>query len=362
MATSSNNKQAKSDRDLLMAAINKNQVTFSQVAKTAEALSNGNLKIKLDSSSKMVIIQYLNKKVAIELNTLRLNGFKYLNNILIDDILTKVELDDIYKTLESVQQELLNKADKEHTHEITDIVGVDRIVTKDDVQPFIINSMPEFLKVDMMTDTHIAFRLVNDDPYRWKKVVISLKNGGSTMGTYSCYTYVYAKGKVTTEWLYEQTVFAYGDLYTFGLVYRYKPTHSLYVDFEDVGSGPISITKVDSSSTIPSNSLLTYEAANNMLVNKDYVPLGLNVEGLTSSDDVIIRNKRSNVAGVFTVRYGGNKFRCVYDIRLKKFVFMFLDDTEYLGKPVEIAFNSTENIVYKNNVYGTTEGTMPVQY
>ena len=49
--------------DLLIAALNKNQVTFSQIAKIAEELSSGNLKMKLDSSGKMVIIQYLNKKV-----------------------------------------------------------------------------------------------------------------------------------------------------------------------------------------------------------------------------------------------------------------------------------------------------------
>ena len=110
--------------DLLIAALNKNQVTFSQIAKIAEELSSGNLKMKLDSSGKMVIIQYLNKKVTIELNTLRLNGFKYLNNILIDDILTKGELDDIYKTLEEVQEALLNKADKEHTHNAADIVDL----------------------------------------------------------------------------------------------------------------------------------------------------------------------------------------------------------------------------------------------
>lgn len=40
--------------DLLMPALNKNQATFAQVSKSAETLSNGNLKLKLDSSGKMV--------------------------------------------------------------------------------------------------------------------------------------------------------------------------------------------------------------------------------------------------------------------------------------------------------------------
>ena len=121
-----NSNMMKNIDDLLIAALNKNQVTFAQVAKSAEILSNGNLKLKLDSSGKMVIIQYLDRKVMIELNTLRLNGFKYLNDILIDDILTKVELEEVYRILDEVQQTLLNKADKDHTHtceDITDLQG-----------------------------------------------------------------------------------------------------------------------------------------------------------------------------------------------------------------------------------------------
>ena len=105
------------NRDLLIAALNKNQVTFAQIAKMAESISNGSLKLKLDGGGKAFVFEYLNKHVVLELNNLRLHGLKYLNDILIDDILTKVELDEVYSILEKVQEELLNKADKDHNHD-----------------------------------------------------------------------------------------------------------------------------------------------------------------------------------------------------------------------------------------------------
>ena len=108
-------------RDLLTAALNKNQVTFSQVAKTAEQLSNGALKLKTDPMNKEFVFEYMNKKAYIDLNALRIGGLKYLNNILIDSILTTVELDEVYKIIDQVKGELLNKADKVHTHSISDV-------------------------------------------------------------------------------------------------------------------------------------------------------------------------------------------------------------------------------------------------
>ena len=117
-------KKVEINRDLLIAALNKNQVSFAQIAKSAESISSGSLKLKLDSGGKVFVFEYLNKKVVLEMNTLRLKGLKYLNDILIDDILTKGELDEVYRILEQVQEELLNKADKEHTHEISDVNGL----------------------------------------------------------------------------------------------------------------------------------------------------------------------------------------------------------------------------------------------
>ena len=112
------------NRDLLIAALNKNQVTFAQIAKSAESISNGSLKLKLDSGGKVFVFEYLNKQVVLNLNQLKLNGLKYLNDILIDDILTTVELDDVYRILNEVQESLLNKADKEHTHELDDVYRI----------------------------------------------------------------------------------------------------------------------------------------------------------------------------------------------------------------------------------------------
>lgn len=117
------------DRDLLIAALNKNQVTFAQIAKTAESISNGTLKLKLDSSGKLFIFEYLGKKVCLEMNSLKLRGLEYLNDILISDIMTKSDLTDIYNILDQVQEDLLNKADKEHGHSITEVEGLTEELT-----------------------------------------------------------------------------------------------------------------------------------------------------------------------------------------------------------------------------------------
>lgn len=121
MSQSNLAKTVSDNRDLLIAALNKNQVTFAQIAKSAESISNGSLKLRLDGGGKVFVFEYLGKKVVLEMNNLRLRGLKYLNDILIDDILTKGQLDEVYRILEQVQEELLNKADKEHTHEISDV-------------------------------------------------------------------------------------------------------------------------------------------------------------------------------------------------------------------------------------------------
>ena len=109
------------DRDLLIAALNKNQVTYSQVSKIAEELINGVLKLKTLPMEKEFVFEYMNKKVYIDLNALRIGGLKYLNNILIDDILTTDELNEVYKILDQLKNELLNKADKIHKHDIADV-------------------------------------------------------------------------------------------------------------------------------------------------------------------------------------------------------------------------------------------------
>ena len=104
-------------RDLLIAALNKNQVTFAQIAKTAESISNGQLKLKLDGGGKVFVFEYLNKHIILDLTSLKLHGLKYLNDIVVDDILTKVELEEVYSILKQVQDELLTKADKDHNHD-----------------------------------------------------------------------------------------------------------------------------------------------------------------------------------------------------------------------------------------------------
>ena len=116
------------DRDLLIAALNKNQVTYSQVSKIAEELINGVLKLKTLPMEKEFVFEYMNKKVYIDLNALRIGGLKYLNNILIDDILTTVELNEVYKILDQLKNELLNKADKIHKHDIADVNNLQSVL------------------------------------------------------------------------------------------------------------------------------------------------------------------------------------------------------------------------------------------
>ena len=89
------------NRDLLTAALNKNQVTFSQVAKTAEQLSNGVLKLKTDPTNKKFVFEYMNKKVYIDLNALRIGGLTYIGDKLIEDIVLK---NDIAKWTTMVEQ------------------------------------------------------------------------------------------------------------------------------------------------------------------------------------------------------------------------------------------------------------------
>ena len=88
------------NRDLLISALNKNQVTFSQISKMSESLTNGNLKLYMDGTGKYFVFEYGKSRVMIELKTLRISGLKYLNNILIDDLTTKSDLAVIYQKLD----------------------------------------------------------------------------------------------------------------------------------------------------------------------------------------------------------------------------------------------------------------------
>jgi hypothetical protein len=88
------------------------------MAKCAESISKGALKMKVDDGGKLFIFEYLDKHVAIEMKLLKLHGLKYLNDILIDDILTKCELDEVYAILNQVQATLLTKADQEEVDQV----------------------------------------------------------------------------------------------------------------------------------------------------------------------------------------------------------------------------------------------------
>ena len=90
-----NNNSLDSIKELLNVAINKNQVTFAHAAKVAEKVGAGLLKVKLNESNKSVDFEYMNKKISIDLNRFRINGVKYLNDLLVDDILTKFDIKNI---------------------------------------------------------------------------------------------------------------------------------------------------------------------------------------------------------------------------------------------------------------------------
>ena len=115
------NNSLDSIKELLTAAINKNQVTFAQAAKVAETVSSGLLKLKLNESGKTVDFEFMNKKISIDLNRLRINGVKYLNDLLVDDIMTKDDLAQFEELIKQIREEINKKADIEHTHDLTEV-------------------------------------------------------------------------------------------------------------------------------------------------------------------------------------------------------------------------------------------------
>ena len=115
------NNSLDSIKELLNAAINKNQVTFAQAAKVAETVSSGLLKLKLNESGKTVDFEFMNKKISIDLNRLRINGVKYLNDLLVDDIMTKDDLARFEELMKQIREEINKKADIEHTHDLTEV-------------------------------------------------------------------------------------------------------------------------------------------------------------------------------------------------------------------------------------------------
>ena len=108
-------------KELLNAAINKNQVTFAQAAKVAENVGSGLLKLKLNESGKTVDFEFMNKKISIDLNRFRINGVKYLNDLFVDDIMTKDDLERFEELIKQIREEINKKADIEHTHDLTEV-------------------------------------------------------------------------------------------------------------------------------------------------------------------------------------------------------------------------------------------------
>jgi hypothetical protein len=89
----------------------------------------------------------MNKKISIDLNRLRINGVKYLNDLLVDDIMTKVDLSQFEELIKQLREEINKKADKEHTHTIDDIDGCDtRIKNVEDK----INKMQHYIITDII--------------------------------------------------------------------------------------------------------------------------------------------------------------------------------------------------------------------
>ena len=80
---------------MLMAALNKNQVTYSHFSKTAESIQNGLVKITLDSNQKIITFKGNTNTVTLDLKTMKLKDLVYLNDILIDDILTEFDIADV---------------------------------------------------------------------------------------------------------------------------------------------------------------------------------------------------------------------------------------------------------------------------
>ena len=134
-----NNNSIDSIKELLNAAINKNQVTFAQAAKVAENVGSGLLKLKLNESGKTVDFEFMNKKISIDLNRLRINGVKYLNDLLVDDIMTKVDLSQFEELIKQIQEELEDKT---------------RLITSITDYPFCIFDTPNRTQVLIGHDLH----------------------------------------------------------------------------------------------------------------------------------------------------------------------------------------------------------------
>ena len=117
-------KKVEDNRDLLISALNRNQVTFAQIAKCAEFLSNGTLKFNLDPASKIFSFDYLDKHIEFNMKKLKLSGIKYINDVSIDELVSYPEFDSLTEIIKEVQDMLLDKADIEHVHTCTDITDL----------------------------------------------------------------------------------------------------------------------------------------------------------------------------------------------------------------------------------------------
>ena len=101
-------------KQLLLQALNKNAVTFSNRPNTVRELSHGMMKVTLDPVNKSVLFMFGTRCIKIDFESMAIKNLEMNNDTHVDDILDALgELDEMVKQIEQ-------KADNCHQHSISD--------------------------------------------------------------------------------------------------------------------------------------------------------------------------------------------------------------------------------------------------
>ena len=76
------------NRELALMAMNKNTVSFSQISKLAETVSNGLCKFYIEPTSKSFVFEYGKQRINVNLTNRAIRNLQYINNIPVETILT----------------------------------------------------------------------------------------------------------------------------------------------------------------------------------------------------------------------------------------------------------------------------------
>lgn len=266
-----------------------------------------------------------------------------LNNTPIEDYLKKGDSIQI-RDVENLEEELKTKADECHGHEINiqklqlnlaDIIHTHPISD-------VTNLQTELDKRANKQHTHVAADITDLQTELDKKANVVHEHAIEDITDLQ--TELDNKANVT----HKHTVTDITDLQAeLDKVANKEHTHTV-ADITDLQ------TELDKVA----NKEHTHETINNDLeINGNLsAKSNVNVEGVLNSNDITISKQRFITPGTYTVRMGADIMRQVYDDTTKRFIFMLVDDTTYIGKPLKITMNDA--VVYNNDAYGVNEGSM----